>query len=69
MKLVEAAVADTGLDIALHLDHGESFEVCKACIDGGFTSVMIDGSKFSFKENIALTRQVVEYAHTPRRYR
>ncbi len=63
MKLVEAAVVDTGLDIALHLDHGESFEVCKSCIDGGFTSVMIDGSKFSFKENIALTRQVVEYAH------
>ena len=63
MKLVEAAVADTGLPIALHLDHGEDFEICKACIDGGFTSVMIDGSKHSFEDNIALTRQVVEYAH------
>ena len=63
MKLVEAAVADTGLPIALHLDHGEDFEICKACIDGGFTSVMIDGSKHSFEDNIALTRQVVEYVH------
>lgn len=63
MKLVEAAIEDTGLDIALHLDHGESFEVCKSCIDGGFTSVMIDGSKHSFEENIALTRSVVAYAH------
>jgi fructose-bisphosphate aldolase class II len=63
MKLVEAALEDTGLDIALHLDHGENFEVCKSCIDGGFTSVMIDGSKHSFEENIALTRSVVEYAH------
>lgn len=63
MKLVEAAVADTGLPIALHLDHGEDFEICKACIDGGFTSVMIDGSKHSFEDNIALTRQVVDYAH------
>ena len=63
MKLVEAAVEDTGLPIALHLDHGEDFEICKACIDGGFTSVMIDGSKHSFEDNIALTRQVVEYAH------
>ena len=63
MKLVEAAVEDTGLDIALHLDHGENFEVCKSCIDGGFTSVMIDGSKHSFEENIALTRSVVAYAH------
>ena len=63
MKLVEAAVADTGLDIALHLDHGDSFEICKDCIDGGFTSVMIDGSKHSFEDNIKLTRQVVEYAH------
>ena len=63
MKLVEAAVADTGLPIALHLDHGEDFEICKACIDGGFTSVMIDGSKHDFQDNIALTRQVVEYAH------
>ncbi|MFV0497039.1 MAG: class II fructose-1,6-bisphosphate aldolase [Candidatus Fimivivens sp.] len=63
MKLVEAAVADTGLDIALHLDHGDSFEICKDCIDGGFTSVMIDGSKHSFEDNIKMTRQVVEYAH------
>lgn len=63
MKLVEAAVQDTSLPIALHLDHGEDFEICKACIDGGFTSVMIDGSKHSFEENIALTKQVVDYAH------
>ncbi len=63
MKLVEAAVEDTGLPICLHLDHGEDFEICKSCIDGGFTSVMIDGSKFSFAENIALTKKVVEYAH------
>ena len=63
MKLVEAALEDTGLPICLHLDHGESFDVCKSCIDGGFTSVMIDGSKHSFADNIALTRQVVEYAH------
>ena len=63
MKLVEAAVIETGLPIALHLDHGNSFELCKSCIDGGFTSVMIDASSKSFEENIALTRQVVEYAH------
>jgi len=63
VKLVEAAIIDTDLPIALHLDHGESFEICKACIDGGFTSVMIDGSKYSFEENIALTKKVVEYAH------
>ena len=63
VKLVEAAMEDTGLDIALHLDHGDSFEICKSCIDGGFSSVMIDGSKYSFEENIALTRKVVEYAH------
>ena len=62
-KLVEAAIEDTGLPMALHLDHGEDFEICKSCIDGGFTSVMIDGSKHSFQDNIALTRQVVEYAH------
>ena len=62
-KLVEAAVYDTGLPIALHLDHGDSFELCTDCIDSGFTSVMIDGSKYSFEDNIALTRQVVEYAH------
>ena len=63
MKLVEAAVEDTGLPICLHLDHGEDFEICKACVDGGFTSVMIDGSKHSFEDNIELTRRVVEYAH------
>ena len=63
VKLVEAAIQDTGLPIALHLDHGESFEICKSCIDGGFSSVMIDGSKYSFEDNIALTKQVVEYAH------
>jgi fructose-bisphosphate aldolase class II len=63
MKLIEAALEDTGLPICVHLDHGETFEICKSCIDGGFTSVMIDGSKHSFEENIKLTRQVVEYAH------
>jgi len=63
MKLIEAAEADTGLPICVHLDHGEDFEVCKSCIDGGFTSVMIDGSKHSFEENIAVTKRVVEYAH------
>ena len=63
LKLVEAAIEDTGLDIALHLDHGEGFDICKKCIDDGFTSVMIDGSKHPFEENIALTKQVVEYAH------
>ena len=63
MKLVEAAVIETELPIALHLDHGDSFETCKSCIDGGFTSVMIDASSKPFEENIAVTRQVVEYAH------
>ena len=63
MKLVEAAVIETGLPICLHLDHGDSFELCKSCIDDGFTSVMIDASSKPFAENIALTRQVVEYAH------
>ncbi len=62
-KLVEAAIEDTGLPICLHLDHGDSFETCKSCIDGGFTSVMIDGSHLPFEENVALTRKVVEYAH------
>ena len=61
--LVDAAIEDTGLDICLHLDHGADFEICKACVDNGFTSVMIDGSKYPFEENIALTKQVVEYAH------
>ena len=63
MKLIEAAIEDTGLPICVHLDHGEDFEICKSCIDGGFTSVMIDGSKHSFEDNIRITREVVEYAH------
>ncbi|MGF6376472.1 fructose-bisphosphate aldolase class II [Clostridiales Family XIII bacterium PM5-7] len=63
IKLVEAAIMDTGVDVALHLDHGEDFDICKKCVDDGFTSVMIDGSKHAFEENIALTKQVVEYAH------
>jgi len=63
MKLIEAALEETNLPIAVHLDHGDSFELCKACIDGGFTSVMIDGSHLPFEENIALTKKVVEYAH------
>ena len=63
VKLVEAALEETDLPIVLHLDHGEDFEICKACIDGGFTSVMIDGSKHDFEENIRLTKQVVDYAH------
>lgn len=63
MKLVEAAIIETELPIALHLDHGDTFALCKSCIDGGFTSVMIDGSHHTLEENIALTKQVVEYAH------
>ena len=63
LKLIEAAIEDTGLDVCLHLDHGEDFEICKSCVDGGFTSVMVDGSKHPFEENIALTKQVVDYAH------
>lgn len=63
VKLVEAALEDSGLPICLHLDHGEDFEICKSCVDGGFTSVMIDGSKYPFEENIAITNKVVEYAH------
>ena len=69
MKLIEAAIADAeqtagfDLPICVHLDHGDTFELCKSCIDGGFTSVMIDASSKSFEENIALTKQVVEYAH------
>lgn len=63
VKLVEAAIEDTDLPIALHLDHGADFEICKSCIDGGFTSVMIDGSAHSFKDNIELTKRVVDYAH------
>ena len=63
IKLVEAAIIETGLPICLHLDHGDTFELCKSCIDGGFTSVMIDASSKPFDENIVLTRKVVEYAH------
>ena len=69
MKLIEAAVEDAeqsagfALPICVHLDHGDSFEICKSCIDGGFTSVMIDASSKSFEDNIALTKQVVQYAH------
>ncbi len=63
VKLVEAAVIETGLPIALHLDHGDSFETCKECVDDGFTSVMIDASSKSLEENIELTKKVVEYAH------
>lgn len=64
VHLVKAAEEDSGLPIALHLDHGDDFEICKSCVDGGFTSVMIDGSKYDFEENIKLTKQVVEYAHS-----
>jgi len=63
-KLVEAAIIENpNIPIALHLDHGADFEICKSCIDGGFTSVMIDASKYAFQENIEITRKVVEYAH------
>ena len=64
IKMVEAAVETTNIPIALHLDHGPDFETCKECVDAGFTSVMIDGSKYSFEENIELTKKVVEYAHS-----
>ena len=63
MKLVEAATMETDVPIAIHLDHGPDFETCKSCIDGGFTSVMIDGSSLPYEENIAVTAKVVEYAH------
>ncbi|NLW89214.1 MAG: class II fructose-1,6-bisphosphate aldolase [Clostridiaceae bacterium] len=63
IKLVEAALQETDLPIALHLDHGDTFDLCKSCIDGGFSSVMIDGSHHSYDDNVKLTRQVVEYAH------
>ena len=64
IKMVEAAVETTNIPIALHLDHGPDFETCKECVDAGFTSVMIDGSKYSFEENVELTKKVVEYAHS-----
>ena len=63
VKLIEAGLLEADLPVVLHLDHGADFDICKACIDGGFSSVMIDGSKHSFEDNIALTRKVVEYAH------
>ena len=63
MALAKAAVEDTGIDVALHLDHGADFDICKSCIDGGFTSVMIDGSHHSYEDNVAVTKKVVEYAH------
>ncbi len=63
MKLAEAALQENDLPMVVHLDHGADFEICKACIDGGFTSVMIDGSHHSFEENIAITKKVVDYAH------
>jgi len=63
-KLVEAAIATTDIPIALHLDHGDSFEMCKQCVDDGFTSVMIDASKYPFEKNIEITKQVVDYAHS-----
>lgn len=68
MKLIEAAVEDTDLPIAVHLDHGADFEMCKSCIDGGFTSVMYDGSSLPFEENIRIARQVADYAHSQKRY-
>ena len=68
MKLIEAAIIETDLPICVHLDHGDTFELCKSCIDGGFTSVMIDGSHHPLKENIALTKQVVDYAHAQKNY-
>ena len=63
IKLIEAALMDTDLPVVLHLDHGQDFDICKACVDGGFTSVMVDGSHLPYEENIALTKKVVEYAH------
>jgi fructose-bisphosphate aldolase class II len=63
MALAKAAAEDSGIDFALHLDHGADFDICKSCIDGGFTSVMIDASKYPFEENIEITRRVVDYAH------
>lgn len=62
-KLVEAAVEESGIDIALHLDHGDSFEICKKCVEDGFTSVMFDGSRYTFEENVSMTKEVVDYAH------
>ena len=63
VKLIEAGLLEADLPVVLHLDHGADFDICKSCVDGGFTSVMIDGSHHSFEENIAVTKRVVEYAH------
>ena len=63
-KMIEASLEEYDIPIALHLDHGPDFETCKMCVDSGFSSVMIDGSKYSFEENVALTKKVVEYAHS-----
>lgn len=63
VKLVEAALIENDIPIALHLDHGPDFETCKACVDGGFSSVMIDASHYDFEKNIEITKKVVEYAH------
>jgi len=63
IKMIEAATEEHNIPIAIHLDHGPDFETCKKCIDAGFTSVMIDGSKYDFEENIAITKKVVDYAH------
>jgi len=68
MKLIEAAIIETDLPICVHLDHGDTFDLCKSCIDGGFTSVMIDGSHLPLKDNIALTKKVVDYAHAQKEY-
>ena len=68
MKMIEAALEDTDLPIAVHLDHGPDFETAKSCIDGGFTSVMIDGSHLTFEQNIEVTRRVVDYAHSQKNY-
>ena len=68
MKMIEAALMDTDLPIAVHLDHGPDFETAKSCIDGGFTSVMIDGSHLTYEQNIELTRKVVDYAHSQKNY-
>src|SRR5258706_15229990 len=62
-KLIEAAVSLTNIPIAVHLDHGDTFELCKECIDEGFTSVMIDGSHEPFEKNVEICRKVVDYAH------
>jgi fructose-bisphosphate aldolase class II len=65
MKMVEAALEEhPNIPVAIHLDHGADFETCKMCIDAGFTSVMIDGSKYDFEENVAITKKVVDYAHS-----